>query len=193
MKGKRLWFVSTLIILALVMPDSLVMASDDSKARSTLRRLEAVYVQVATLDPELKKEFQKEGLTEELLQIGIGRRLEAAGIKVIPEEDFGKSDPKRILCINVQILTPEALTKYGYSVEGQQISKSERVERYVYRVDVEVRQTVSLVRDPTIKELAATWSTGSFGFRRLSRIKEDVNDQVDAFINAYLAVNPNQS
>lgn len=192
MDQKKRCFMLMVIILPLVMLGSLVMASDDSRARSTLRGLKAVYVQVESLDPELKKEFKKEELTEVLLQLSAERKLETAGIKVIPEEDFGKSDSKSILYINVQVLMPEALRKYAYTVEGQQISKPEWAGRYVYRVDLEVRQMVSLMRDSTIRELSTTWSTGSLGFRRLSRIKEDVNDRLDAFINAYLAVNPKQ-
>jgi hypothetical protein len=188
MDQKKRWCILMVIILALVMLGSLVMASDDSRARSTLRGLEAVYVQVESLDPQLKRE----GLTEVLLQLSTERKVGAAGIKVLPEEDFGRSDSKSILYLNVQILMPEALKKYGYTVEGQQISKPEGVVRYVYRIDLELRQMVSLMRDPTIRELSTTWSTGSLGFRRLSRIKEDVNDHVDAFINAYLAVNLKQ-
>ena len=164
------------------------MAMDDRESRSTLQGLRAVYVKVENLDPELKKELKKGGLTEETLQTRIERRLEVAGIKVLSDEEFQSTDFTGILYVNVGILMPETLKKYTYTVDGERVPKGGPTEKYLYTIDVELRQMVSLLRNPVVKGLATTWSTGSIGFRRLGGIQMDVADQVDTFANAYLSV-----
>ena len=163
-------------------------ASDDTKSRATLRGVDAVYVLVENLDPELRAELRKGGLTEAGLEAAVERRLETAGLKVLSEEALRTAPHPCVLYVNLQILMPE--TKYGYSVEGEQISKDKPADKYFYRVDIELRQMASLLRDPLIKGSAATWSVRSMGFRRLARIQGDVMDQVTTFIDAHVAVNP---
>ena len=186
MRIRRGWFIWMIMIC--IITHSPLLAMDDGESRSTLRGLQAVYVQVENLDPELKKELKKGGLTEETLQIRIERRLEVAGIKMLSGEEFQSTDFTGILYVNVRILTPEILKKYTYTVEGERVPKGGPTERYLYAIDVEVRQKVSLLRNQDVKGLATTWSTGSLGFRRLSGIQMDVTDQVDIFANAYLSV-----
>ena len=188
MRIRREWFVWMIIIWICLITHSPLLAMDDIESRSTLRGLQAVIVQVENLDPELKKELKKGGLTEETLQIRIERRLEVAGIKVLSGEEFQSTDFTGILYVNVRILTPEILKKYTYTVEGERVPKGGPTEKYLYAIDVEVRQRVSLLRNPVVKGLATTWSTGSLGFRRLSGIQMDVTDQVDIFANAFLSI-----
>jgi hypothetical protein len=101
-----------------------------------------------------------------------------------------RSDFTGILYVNARILMPEILKKYTYTVEAERVPKGGGgpTERYLYTIDVEVRQPVSLLRKPVVKGLATTWSTSSLGFRRLNGIQMDVADQVDTFANAYLSV-----
>ena len=71
-----------------------------------------------------------------------------------------------------------------------------RDNQYAVLVSVEFQQPVTLTRDPNIKMLATTWSQpDSFGVVPAPQvpivIRDKVRDKVDAFINAYLAVNPN--
>ena len=188
MRIRREWCVWMIIIWICLITHSPLLAMDDMESRSMLRGLQAVYVQVENLDPELKKELKKGGLTEETLQIRIERRLELAGIKVLSSEEFQRTDLACILYVNVRILMPEILKKYTYTVEGERVPKGGTTERYLYTIDVELRQPVSLLRNPAVKGLATTWSTGCLGFRRLSGIQMDVTDQVDTFANAYISV-----
>jgi hypothetical protein len=167
-----------------------MQAGDTIKTRTTLRGVESVYVQVATFDPELQKELRSGGLTHEAVRQAIESKLEAAGIKVVREEDLQKSEYYGILHVNLQILSPETQRKYQYTIDGAQISKDAPVERYFYSVDIELRQTVSLLRDPGIKEISPTWSTSSLGLRRIARIDSDIKDQVEKFISAYRLANP---
>ncbi len=188
MRGNRYRLVLIVMVAVFMKLDVSALAIDDMQTRATLRGLEALYVQVEHFDPELKKELKKGGLTESLLQTRIERRLEVAGIKVLSGEEFQRSDFTSILYLNARILMPEILKKYTYTVEGERVPKGGPTERYLYTIDVELRQPVSLLRNPVVKGLATTWSTGSLGFGRLSGIQMDVADQVDTFVNAYLSV-----
>ena len=182
-----IWMVIALVTLKMPLPS---FALDDRQSPSMLRGLQAVCVQVENLDPELKRELKKGGLTEDTLQTVIERKLEVAGIKVLSCEEFKKSDFGGMLYVNVRILMPETLQKYTYTVDGERVPKGGPTGRYLYSIDVDLRQTVSLLRDPDVKGLSTTWSTGSLGFRRLDRIQADVTEQIQTFISAYMGLNP---
>jgi hypothetical protein len=188
-KRKYCFFWAPVVLVTLVMPlPSLAM--DDRESRPMLQGLQAVCVHVENLDPELKKELKKGGLTEDTLQNVVERKLEAAGVKVLSCEEFKKSDFAGMLYLNVRILMPETLQKYTYTVDGERVPKGGATERYLYRIDVDLRQMVSLLRKPDVRGLSTTWSTGSLGFRRLNRIQADVMEQIQTFIGAYTGVNP---
>ena len=189
MNGRKYQLHRTALILTLLLINSPVSAGEDNVVRFTLQGIEAVYVRVERIDPELGKELKKSGLHEDLLETAIERKLEAAGIKVIEYETFQNSEQKHLLNIKVEILLPEATQKFGYIPDGTQVHKTATV-RYFYTVRAELRQMVSLVRNPGIKALSATWTDSSLGLRRLSRIKTDVMDRVDAFILDFKAANP---
>lgn len=188
MTGKRLLIALTVALVALATLYTFAWARDDTKSRATLRGLEAVQVQVEHFYLELREQLKKEGLTEDGLLTAVERKLQTAGIRLLSEEEPQKSHFPSVLYLNLQILVPEV--KYTYTVEGEQISKDKPAERHFYRVDVELRQMASLLRDPLVKGSVTTWSTGSMGFRRLPRIQTDVMDQVDAFISAYSGGGP---
>ena len=61
-------------------------------------------------------------------------------------------------------------------------------------MDVELRQRVTLIQNPSMRVLAPTWSAagviGTVGYQKLGSLREDVRDLTDQFINAYLAANP---
>lgn len=190
MRGRQYWLVLIAAAVSLVLLHSFTLASDDAKTTATLRGLEGVYVQVENFDPEIQQDLKKGGLTENSLQMTIEGKLEAAGIRVLSEEEFRKLEHRSLLCVNLRMLMPEALQRFTFTLEGIPISKPEQGQRYFYAIDVELRQMVSLVRDASMKELATTWSIGSVGFRRPARIRADVMDQVNGFIDAYMAANP---
>ena len=188
-KSKR-WFHGTITVVAILSPASNLLAIDDITTRSTLRGLEGVYIKIDNIDFDSRKELVKASLTEDALEIAIERRLDAAGIKVVSNEIFRKSDRVGILSVNIQILMPEASARYGYTVEGEQIAKPQKDKKYFYRVDIELRQRVFLARDTNMKALSSTWSIGSMGFRRLERLRADVLGQVESFAQAFLSENP---
>jgi hypothetical protein len=189
MRITRPCFAIVLTLVTLGMLNLPVLGIDNIKTRAALRGLEGVNLQVENLDADLRPELNKGGLTENRLQTAIEQKLKEAGIRVFSEAEYQESEAVGILYVNLRILKPEILKKW-YTVNGANVSKNGPVERYSYAVDVELRQATSLLRDPAVKQMAATWSTSSFGLRRLIRIETDVISQVDKFTSAYRAANP---
>jgi hypothetical protein len=76
-------------------------------------------------------------------------------------------------------------------------SKRDGTGLYAYYIAVELNQDVWLPRDLDIETLkATTWrsgAVGSIGGTKIRDVRESVLDLVDEFINAYLAVNPEQA
>ena len=66
------------------------------------------------------------------------------------------------------------------------------IDLYSYSIRIEFNQDVLLIRDPSIRTSATTWSAnvvGIVGARNLSVVTEDVDDLMDKFIHAYQAAN----
>jgi hypothetical protein len=142
---------------------------DFESARPTLRGLEGVQVVIEDLDPDV----ERAGLTRHQLQTDVELRLRKAGIRVFtrPGSPF----------LSVHVLT----------------RKLTPLEVYAYSIDIEFHQLIYLVRDPHVINVAPTWSVksgiGTVGATVLRQLRERVADHVDEFINAYLAVNPEQA
>jgi len=62
--------------------------------------------------------------------------------------------------------------------------------RYVYAIRLNFRQAVSLLRNPGTTIFSITWQTESVGMRRLVHMREDFENVVNGFIEAYLSENP---
>jgi hypothetical protein len=189
MKNTKSWFTLLVALVTLGTFSALAHGRDSVKTRATLHGIESIYVQVENLDADLRPELVAGGLTEHRLQTAIEQKLKEAGIKVVPEAEYHDSQAVGILYVNLRVLKPE-IPKKWYTVNGAHVSKDGPVERYSYAVDVELRQATSLVRDPAVKQMATTWSTSSFGLRRLIRIEADVISQAERFVSAYQVANP---
>jgi hypothetical protein len=74
---------------------------------------------------------------------------------------------------------------------GDIIEKVDVKKRYIYAIRLNLRQLVSLKRDPSAEAFSITWQTESVGMRRLALIKDDIKSLVDVFIEAYSSENPN--
>ena len=69
------------------------------------------------------------------------------------------------------------------------------IDLYSYSIRIEFSQDVLLIREPTIRTSATTWSAnvvGIVGARNLPAVTEDVDDLTDKFIHAYHAANTSQ-
>jgi hypothetical protein len=181
------WVISLLILFLSVVVGH---ADDRARDRSSLRGIKTVVVKVHTFEREWAAELAKPGLTEAVLQATIERQLEKSGITVIPEEASKRSETEGILNVRVKFLDPEPPKKTFLTAEEDEIKRFDPKKRYVYAIRLNFRQPVALRRNPQATIFAITWQTESLGMRRLALIREDFENVVNVFIEAYLSENP---
>jgi hypothetical protein len=143
--------------------------ADDPSERKSLRGLNGVLVLVEELQPEV----EQNGLTAIAIRTDVELKLRQARIPISDPESIDSP----VLHVWVALLSPSDRTLWPYTVR------------------VELRQSAALERDPSIiMRLVSTWSsTPSLGIetkQNVRNLRDVVKDQVDEFINAYLAVNP---
>ncbi|MBN1361574.1 MAG: hypothetical protein JW993_13330 [Sedimentisphaerales bacterium] len=144
-----------------------------SEARDTLRGLQGIHVIVEYLKPEVKQL----GLTCDALRTDAELQLRQYGIKVLdlPESIVISGSP--YLYINVGVLSRSI----------------EVLPLLAVSINVQLKQTVLLARNPTIRCKATTWEVGSVaqvGRSNLADVRDVTSDLVARFINDYLTVNP---
>ncbi len=168
MEAKKYVIVAVTILLSLGVVGK-ARGADDFM-RSTLVGLAGVHVGV-----DVHKEAEREGLPRTTLQTDIELRLRKAGIRVLTLEEVKEIPGLPLLSL----------------VIGTQKNP---IGIYAYHLALEVWQSVSLLRDPSILTQGLTWRasgvTGTVGDLKLSGVREYVQDKVDEFINDYLAANP---
>lgn len=195
MNIKRKWFTASVMILALItMPLSSVSYTDDrARDRKTLKGIQSLVVKVHSVDEEWRNELAKVGLSESALQAAIERKLQKAGIQVVTEEASIRSEFEGILNVRLNFSDPEPAKKQLPSLGKNEeiIEKIDVKKRYVYAIQLNLRQLVFLKRDPAAEAFSITWQTESVGMRRLSLIQERIKSLVDVFIEAYASENPN--
>lgn len=159
--------------LVLLLSSQLGRAADSSEfARKSLVGITGLEVLVEFLKPEV----ERAGLTREAIQTDAELKLRLAGIHVLTHEESINSHAP-ILYLDPQVFRTDE-TSWGYSTK------------------VAVLHEVRLVRDLSITVVnATTWEvTLQGGASRPAnipkRVREDLKDLVDTFINAYLAMNP---
>jgi hypothetical protein len=190
---QRLFFFITVLILTGILLKNFCLADDKARDRSTLKGIQAVVVIVHTVAPEWQNELAKVGLSESALQATIEHQLQKAGIRVVAEEAASRSEFEGILNVRLRFADPEpamkkipALNKNEEMIETVDVKK-----RYIYAIRLNLRQLVSLKRDPAAEAFSITWQTESVGMRRLSLIQERIKSLVDVFVDVYASENPN--
>jgi hypothetical protein len=145
-------------------------AQDNEDTRATLRGVEGVLVFVEDLGDEV----EHAGLTRQQIRTDVELRLRKAGIRILTEAERVGMPGAPWLSVNVIVyLHPD--TRLA-----------------AFRIDVSLQQLAFLATDGS-RALVSTWSVGKTGIagrRRLFDLRNDVKDQVDVFINAYLRVHP---
>jgi plasmid maintenance system killer protein len=185
---KKQIIIVTLFLLS-VSISSICQADDKAKDRATLRGIQSVIVKVHSWDPEWSGELKKVGLEESYLQALIERKLEKAGIPVLPEEAARRSETEGVLNVRMKFLEPESAKKIYTTPDETEFEKPDTKKKYVYAIRLNFRQVVLFPRDSALRPLAITWQTESLGFRRLTLIREDMMNLIDVFIEAYLSEN----
>ena len=163
--------LATIALLCAVVVPPLVSQGDDETTRNTLADLKGVQVLVESI----KDEVQRDGLRESQIQTDVELKLRQAGISVLTHEEWLSTAAAPYLYVNVQA------SKNSAGI-------------YAFTVDVELRQRVTLIQNPSMRVLAPTWSAtgiiGTVGSQKVGSVREYVRDLTDQFINAYLAANP---
>ncbi|CAB1085445.1 hypothetical protein D1AOALGA4SA_12932 [Olavius algarvensis Delta 1 endosymbiont] len=165
-------------------------ADDRAKDRATLSGIKTIVVNVHTFEREWAPELTKAGLTESVLQASIARQLENAGLSVVREEASKRSETEGILNIRVKFVNPEPPKKTFTTAKEQEILRFDPQKRYVYAIRLNFRQLASLRRNPEVTISAITWQTESLGMSRLAAIRQDFENVVNVFIEAYSSENP---
>ncbi|MGD2097110.1 MAG: hypothetical protein PVG35_05975 [Desulfobacterales bacterium] len=186
-------FLFCILFLALTLLKDPGLADDRARDRSTLKGIQGVVVIVHAVAPEWQAELAKVGLSENALQSAIEHQLQKAGIQVFAEEASRRSEFEGILNVRLSFADPEPAKKQFPALDRKEdiIEKVDLKKPYVYAVRLNLRQLVSLKRDPSAEAFSITWQTESVGMRRLSLLKERINSLVDVFIEAYTSENPN--
>jgi hypothetical protein len=160
--------VISAVMLALLSPAA---AADTAYERATLVGLTGVGVFVERMDPTA----EKGGLAQSTLQTDVELKLRQAGIRVLGENEYPLAPGSPRLYLRVSTFRLE-------------------LPLYAFDITLGLYQAVRLLRDPSIVIGAATWETngriGTVGENKLSTLRERARDEVDKFINAYLAANP---
>ena len=190
MRTKPRNFLYLLVVFIFMTPALVGHTDDRARDRASLRGIQTVVVKVHTFEREWAAELAKPGLTEDVLQATIERQLEKSGITVIPEEASKRSETEGILNVRVKFLDPEPPKKTFLTAEDEEIKRFDPKKRYVYAIRLNLRQPASLKRNPDATISAITWQTESVGMRRLALIREDFENVVNVFIEAYLSENP---
>jgi hypothetical protein len=136
--------------------------------RDTLRDLTGVEVVVESLDID--------GLSGGLLKTDLEAQLEQAGIRVLRDK--------------------ERLNQPGYPYLYIQLSLLHTDAFHTYSLEISLNQTVTLTRYPSISVFAPTWhvhAVGAMTALDVSMLKTTVHDYLGKFIQAYQAVNPQES
>ncbi len=191
-KQRLIVFLTVLILTGILLKNS-CLADDKARDRGTLKGIQAVVVIVHAVAPEWQNELAKVGLSESALQATIEHQLQKAGIQVMSEESSSRSEFEGILNVRLSFADPKPATKKipALDKDEEMIETVDVKKRYIYAIRLNLRQLVSLKRDPVAEAFSITWQTESVGMRRLSLIQERIKSLVDVFIEAYASENPN--
>jgi hypothetical protein len=188
-KQYNLLHLSVFLLIFLLSP-GVCRADDRARDRASLRGIKTVVVKVHTFEREWASELAKAGLTEAVLQASIERQLEKSGITVVSEEASKKKGNEGVLNVRTNFSIPEPPKKSFIIDDEEKLERFDPKKRYVYAIRLNLRQLAALQRNPEQTIHAITWQAETLGFRRVSLIREDIENVVNVFIEAYLSENP---
>src|SRR5215510_10207413 len=142
-----------------------------AEPQDTLRGLKGVMVFIE----DIESEVEDHGLTKVLLKKEVESRLRQAEIPVLTADEAFNTAGKPYLYLN--------LTTHNTGID-----------LYSYSIRIEFNQDVCIIREPSIRASATTWSSnvvGIVGAANLPAITEDVIGLTDRFIHAYHTANQN--
>ena len=142
-----------------------------AEPQDTLHGLKGIMVFIE----DIESEVEDHGLTKMLLKKEVESRLRQAEIPVLTADEAFNTAGKPYLYLN--------LTTHNTGID-----------LYSYSIRIEFNQDVCIIREPSIRASATTWSSnvvGIVGAANLPAITEDVIGLTDRFIHAYHTANQN--
>jgi hypothetical protein len=162
---RRLAMISLLTVFLIGVCFSALQAQEMEAGRPTLKGLGAVYVVVE----QLSESARALGLEARSIQSDVELKLVQAGLNVVPQAEGQKLPGRPFLYIRITV-TKSAEAAY---------------------VGVELDQDAQLERNNQRALSVATWDTGTISAHPSDlAIREAVKSDVNRFLNAWLAVNP---
>jgi hypothetical protein len=147
-------------------------ANDTEETRKTLAGMREFMVSC-----QVDEDLEAADLDSLMIQADAELKLRQSGIRVVKLDKVRNIDTA-MLCV--------AITAF-------ELEESPPIT-YVYELEIAVKQAVSLLRRPAVVTLANTWSTSLVGYvderAAKSSLRDNLRDQLDLFLNAYLAANP---
>jgi len=176
-----IFLAASIAMLGITSPASALFDRNQEDARSTLKGLKGIGV-VISFETDEMRNLKKIGLTEEVILVDVEQQMTSAGINVISKAENIKQAPGFPQLV-IQIV--------GYST----LAKGDKAKGIAYFIQTELNQRILLVRNLDINALAGTWASSIVGLGYTDEgiatdIRNGVKDCVDAFIKAYLSVNP---
>jgi hypothetical protein len=165
-------FIFPALLLGVICPRADAQL-DDSTNNEVLRGLRGIKLTIE----KISADAEADGLTQRQIQTDTELRLRQAGIRLLTEQEWNEAEYGGAWLFVYVGVVKEAMTNQVFACS----------------VRLRLQQAVSLIRDPSVKTFATTWSTGStgiFGIKKLQDVRKELGDKVDEFINSYLAANP---
>lgn len=135
---------------------------------ASLQGLSDVHVAIGDLGPELDKK-----ITRDELYSDVGRVLLEGGIQIIREETFLERPEAGLVFVVVQTVPINDVN-------------------VVYNVGVELRQTITLLRDPDVVAEAETWTRHEMGIMDLvdiSQLRDRIREMAQALVADHAMAN----
>jgi hypothetical protein len=168
---KRLVTICLMMTLAGLFPPFVHAQKNNDYAEATLKDIAFVCVVVEPL-PDSAKMIS---LTKDAIQADVELKLRLAGMHVVTQEQSLSIFGRPCVYVNVSLIQITAEKAQAANIE------------------VKLIQRVKLVRNQEIEEVVPTWEAGSLMSNpnpTAQWIRDEVKDQVDRFLNAWLSVNP---
>jgi hypothetical protein len=131
--------------------------------RETLLGLRGVVVVIETI----RSDAEADGLSVTELQTDVELRLTQGGIRVLPHPEWSETPGRPWLYVSVNTI--------------------KHMGNYFFSVDVQLKQDVSLPRQPSIVTSSATWELGSIGFVNPELLSAKIRDSVSAYVDNFVS------
>jgi hypothetical protein len=174
------------LVLVLLLPGVSHALTDEQKVLVGLKGIEVVI-------EEISPEAERLGLTRNQIQVDVELRLRKAGVRVLTKEEILETPGMPWLYVNLTIMFDKdfPIAAFSQQVELKEYVTLDRPGTMPSAAeDIAKKYGIGI---PGFRTRGVIWdksSTGTVGNKMIRALRETVDDEVDKFINDYLAANP---